>query len=263
MARFSLCLGAGCAYAAREKAQRGRAVTDKRPKIAGVLFDKDGTLFDFEATWGAWAKGFLSEIAGGDGAIAARLGQAIGFDHVHARFAPGSLAIAGTQGELAAALSRQLPDAAQGEILARMNALALDVPLVPAVPLEPLFSDLAARGLILGLATNDAEAPALAHLEAAGVRQFFDFVAGFDSGFGAKPEAGQLEAFCRRFALDPGEVLMVGDSLHDLHAGRAAGMRPIGVLSGPAMQDDLSPHADAVLPDISHLPGWIDRYHRH
>ena len=50
---------------------------------------------------------------------------------------------------------------------------------------------------------------------------------------------------------------MVGDSLHDLHAGRAAGMRTVAVLTGIATAPDLTPHADAVLPDISALPGWI------
>ena len=58
--------------------------------------------------------------------------------------------------------------------------------------------------------------------------------------------------------LDPSRVLMVGDSLHDLEAGRAAGMRSIAVLTGIARAETLAPHADAVLPDIGALPGWID-----
>ncbi len=48
--------------------------------ITGLLFDKDGTLFDFEATWGAWAQGMAVELAGGDPALAGRLAAAIGFD---------------------------------------------------------------------------------------------------------------------------------------------------------------------------------------
>ncbi|MGR3462852.1 MAG: HAD family hydrolase, partial [Roseovarius sp.] len=50
---------------------------------------------------------------------------------------------------------------------------------------------------------------------------------------------------------------MVGDSTHDLIAGRAAGMACVGVLPGTATQADLAPFADAVLPDIGHLPGWL------
>jgi phosphoglycolate phosphatase len=51
---------------------------------------------------------------------------------------------------------------------------------------------------------------------------------------------------------------MVGDSLHDLRAGRAAGMTTIGVLTGVAGAEELSPSADLILPDIGHLPAWLD-----
>jgi phosphoglycolate phosphatase len=51
---------------------------------------------------------------------------------------------------------------------------------------------------------------------------------------------------------------MVGDSLHDLRAARAAGMRAVAVLTGPARAADLAPWADAVLPDIGALAGWLD-----
>ena len=50
---------------------------------------------------------------------------------------------------------------------------------------------------------------------------------------------------------------MIGDSVHDLDSGRAAGMRTVGVLTGLASRDDLAPHADVVLPDIGALPGWL------
>ena len=43
--------------------------------LRGIIFDKDGTLFDFDATWGAWAQGMAIELAEGDPALAARLDQ--------------------------------------------------------------------------------------------------------------------------------------------------------------------------------------------
>ena len=52
---------------------------------------------------------------------------------------------------------------------------------------------------------------------------------------------------------------MVGDSRHDLIAGRAAGMRTIGVLTGMARAEDLADLADVVLPDIGHIPVWLAR----
>jgi len=50
---------------------------------------------------------------------------------------------------------------------------------------------------------------------------------------------------------------MVGDSLHDLHAGRAAGMQCVAVLTGVAEAAELGPAADIVLPDIGHLAAWL------
>ena len=134
---------------------------------------------------------------------------------------------------------------------------AAQAPLAPAVPLGPFLDGLRAQGLRLGVMTNDTEYGARAHLTAAGVLERFDFVAGFDSGHGAKPAAEPLLAFARAVKVDPARVVMVGDSTHDLIAGRRAGMACIGVLTGTALAGDLAPHADAVLPDIGHLPGWL------
>ncbi|MDH3262381.1 MAG: HAD-IA family hydrolase [Paracoccaceae bacterium] len=225
--------------------------------IRGVLFDKDGTLFDFHATWSSWARTFLTELASGDAARAAALGRAIGFDTGKALFEPESPIIAGTPGEIAAALLPHLPGTSAPVLIARMNAAAATAPMVEAVPLGPLLGLLSRLGLRLGVVTNDAEVPARAHLGRVGAERFFDFIAGFDSGFGAKPGPGALLAFADRFGLAPAEVAMVGDSRHDLAAARAAGMRPVAVLTGLAGEEDLAPFADAVLPDIGHLPRWL------
>ncbi len=225
--------------------------------IRGVIFDKDGTLFDFTATWSKWAAAFLMELAGGDVARAAFLGRVIGFDIAQHTFEPGSPVIADTADMIASALLPHLPGESLTAMVSRMNAAAAGTELVEAVPLRPLFADLKQQGLKIGLATNDGEVPARSHLVTAGIVDLFDFVAGFDSGFGAKPAPGMLLAFAERFALAPGEVAMVGDSAHDLAAARAAGMRGVGVLTGPASERELRPFAEIVLPDIGHLPEWI------
>ena len=109
----------------------------------------------------------------------------------------------------------------------------------------------------LGVVTNDGEAPARAHLESVGISRFFAFIAGYDSGHGAKPAPGPLLAFSKVTGTSPDRTLMVGDSRHDLSAGRAAGMTTVGVLTGIAEAPALSDLADVILPDITHLPEWI------
>ena len=227
--------------------------------VKGIIFDKDGTLFDFATTWEAWAEAFLLRISDRDRARARQLGQAIGFDLSTRKFARDSLVIAGTAGEVAAALHPHLPDTSPEQLLHMLNDEAGQAPQAEAVPLIPFLSGLRARGLALGVATNDAEGPARAHLDAAGVTEHFDFVAGFDSGHGGKPAPGQLLAFCAATGLQPDHVVMVGDSLHDLRAGRAAGMRTLGVLTGMADAADLAPLAQAVFPDIGNIPDWLDQ----
>ena len=77
-------------------------------------------------------------------------------------------------------------------------------PQVEAMPLVPLLDRLLAAGLTLGLATNDFGGPARSHLERAGILDRFAFVAGYDSGHGAKPEPGMLAAFCAATGIPPG-----------------------------------------------------------
>jgi phosphoglycolate phosphatase len=231
--------------------------------IDGVIFDKDGTLFDFRRSWGGWTARLVRDIAaeragGPDEAQAGRLAGAIGYDLAAGVFSPDSPVIAATADDIAAALVPLLPGMTQMRLAARMNALAEVAPMAEAVPLLPVLSALHARGLRLGLATNDAEGAARAHLAAHGVVHLFEMVAGFDSGHGAKPGPGMLLAFAAQCGLTPSRIAMVGDSRHDLMAGRAAGMRTVAVLTGIAGAEELRGLADAVLPDISALGAWID-----
>ncbi len=226
--------------------------------VQAILFDKDGTLFDFAATWEAWAAGFLLRAADGDRARAAEVGLAIGFDLRTRSFFPDSVAIAGTPGEVAEALMPHFPGAEVESFLDMINEEAETAPQAEAVPLAPFLDGLKTRGLALGVMTNDAEAVAHTHLTHSGVKDRFDFIAGFDSGYGAKPSPAPLLAFCDAVAVDPTQTVMVGDSTHDLIAGRRANMRTVGVLTGMADRRTLTPHADIVLPDIGHLPKWLD-----
>ncbi|MBD3765686.1 MAG: HAD family hydrolase [Rhodobacterales bacterium] len=226
--------------------------------IAGIIFDKDGTLFDFRASWAGWARAVLAEL-GRDGDHATALAVAMGFDPGPGQFHPDSPVIAGTSAEVAEALLPHLPGLSARAVALRLDAQAVRARMEPAVPLAPLLGALRGRGLRLGLATNDVEQAARAHLAAAGIADLFDYVAGADSGHGAKPGPGMLLDFAAAHGLDPARVAMVGDSTHDLIAGRAAGMRPVAVLTGIAREPDLAPLAEVVLPDIGALPHWLDR----
>lgn len=225
--------------------------------LRGIIFDKDGTLFDFQATWAGWAGRFVGELSALTGRPAEAIAGALGYDLAASRFLPHSPAIAGTNRDILEALAPHLSGVPVSAVHERMARATLQLRQVPAAPLGPLMETLRAAGHVLGVATNDSEAAARGHLAEAGIDGAFDFVAGYDSGHGGKPAPGQLVAFCAATGLAPHEVAMVGDSLHDLRAAAAAGMTGIGVLSGVAPEAELAPHAAAVLPHVGHLPDWL------
>ncbi|MBO9432708.1 HAD family hydrolase [Ruegeria sp. R13_0] len=225
--------------------------------IDAIVFDKDGTLFDFANTWGTFGRTMLLRVAENDSDRAAELGRIIGFDLETETYSPDSVVIAGTVEEIADALLPHVDGMPRDALIELMNAEAAAAPQAQAVPLGPFLDALKQAGLKLGVATNDSEHPALQHLESVGVKDHFDFIAGYDSGHGFKPGPGQLLAFAAHIGVQPDRIAMVGDSLHDLQAGRAAGMTTIGVLTGLAKADVLAPMADVVLPDIGHIPAWL------
>jgi phosphoglycolate phosphatase len=229
----------------------------------GILFDKDGTLFDFQATWKRVIEAVL-DILAPDRETWSRMAQSGGYDPVRGCFLPGSPVVAGSTSEIAEIWARILPNLSMSKIErvlddTGLRILADPAALFPTTPDLPGFLDsLRASGYRLGVATHDSEQGARVQLTAVGSVAAFDFIAGYDSGHGLKPGPGMLLAFAAATGIAPANVVMVGDSRHDLEVGRNAGAAmTVGVLTGPATHDDLAPYADHILPSIEYLPALL------
>lgn len=225
--------------------------------IQALIFDKDGTLTDFTATWGAGAREIFGALVGDDTDRKRTLGAAIGFNWDEGTFVPGSVGVTGPETAVLNTLAPLLPEMSRDALEVTYFAASRNVVQRPVLELEAFFESLATAGYRLGVVTNDAEAPARAHMKDHGVLAHLDFLAGFDSGHGAKPEPGPLLAFAAQTGVAPQNTVMIGDSHFDLQAARAAGMQAVGVLTGAATQAELAPLADTILPDIGHLPSWL------
>jgi phosphoglycolate phosphatase len=224
-------------------------------RAAGILFDKDGTLFDFEATYAPATAGVVRALASSE-AQAAGMAEAVGFDLATGRFSRSSIVIAGTAADMARIWGPMIGEAGDAALAARVDQLyehyareSMALFDNAAKVLERLVS----QGFKVGLATNDAEANGRSHLKAASIEQHFSFVAGYDSGHGAKPLPGMVLAFARECGVGPQSIVMVGDSLHDLHAARAGGAVAVGISTGIASANDLAPHADHVVASLTEL----------
>ena len=238
-----------------------RRVNGGIPALAGVLFDKDGTLIDFQRTWGPAIHAVIHALARGDADKVRAQAECLHFEVETRRFRSTSPIIGGATAQYgpawAAALGRDDFLALRAEIdeLAAVECLTSLTPVGDPVA---ILRALRGRGLKLGLATNDAEASARRHLAQLQLTSWVDFVAGYDSGHGAKPEPGMILAFARQIGAAASQVALVGDTLHDLDSARAAGAISVAVLSGVATRDELAPHADFVIADIGELPALID-----
>jgi phosphoglycolate phosphatase len=221
--------------------------------VKAILFDKDGTLFDFQKTWAPWAKTLITRLAEGDVVLTQDISHVLGYEFELARFKPDSISVSCTPDEQIELLKPLLPHLSKEELKDKLVVGQADVSPIPITGLTTMLDGLVLKEVRLGVVTNDFEAGARLQLEQAHIQDYFDVVIGFDSGFGGKPAPDGCLAGARMLGCAAEQTVMVGDSLHDLQAGRSAGMPTIGVLTGTATKTDLAPHADVVVSDVSEI----------
>ena len=231
--------------------------------IRGILFDKDGTLLDFYQTWSNVNWQLARHAADNDENLAAELMTRGGYDHATGRIIAGSpLAWAGSR-DLAALFAPHLTGPAFEALVddfkrifyegARRDAQAVE-------GLKPALEKLKTAGYKLGIATTDNEAGISGTLDRFDILHLFDFAAGSDSGHGMKPDPGMVHGFCAATGLQPREIAVVGDNVHDLEMGRAAGAGlRVGVLTGTSSEIDLRPFADQVFQSLVELPDFLEK----
>ena len=226
-------------------------------KIRGIIFDKDGTLFDIQRSWSEWANIFVTNFSKKHKLEITKLADAIHFDLASSKFLRESIFVHGSVDEVVDSISRLFPRITKTAIHSGLFENSSDAKQVPLTDLHKLFSSL--NTITFGLVTNDSEDNAINHLKQHNLTQYFDMIIGYDSGYGSKPESGQLEAFLRKTTLLPQEVLMIGDSTYDLVAANKINMRCLGVLSGTANENDLSAHTPFLIESIDKLYEWLKK----
>jgi len=227
-----------------------------RPAISGILFDKDGTLIDYQASWAPTNLGAGQLAARGDAELAAQLLTVAGVDPATGYATSDGLLASGNTEDVAQAWVEAGAPFDMAELTERLDTLfrSAVVAAVPVCDLAALFASLNGRGLALGIASSDSEAAVAATAERFGLEPHLAFQCGYDSGHGAKPGRGMVDGFCAATGLPADAIAVVGDSSHDMHMAAAAGAGyRIAVLTGAGSAETLRPLSHLLLPSIAGL----------
>jgi pyrophosphatase PpaX len=120
------------------------------------------------------------------------------------------------------------------------------------------LSELHRRGHQIGVVTSKSDALAMRGLATSGILGFMDVIVGFDSCTRHKPDPEPVRLALERLGREPHEAVFVGDSVHDMEAGNAAGVITIAALWGPFDRETLSAsNPRHYLETISGLPALL------
>jgi HAD superfamily hydrolase (TIGR01549 family) len=189
--------------------------------LGAMIFDIDGTLIDSNP---AHVKAWVQALG--------RLGYKVAADRVSVEIGKGGDKL--VPGILGASADRRdgdrLRDAQKEEFLALAKRTRL--PDIPGA--RELLAEWRRRGIRTALATSSSGEQLDGLFASAGIdfRELVDQTTSADDAAASKPSPDIVEAALGKLGLAPGECAMVGDTVYDAEACRAAGVACLGVRSG-------------------------------
>ena len=198
---------------------------ERKKHIKGILFDKDGTLLDFEKTWRpVWDQTealLCNALQIGEQEIR-DVREALGI--LEEGFTSESIYVSGTlleDAQIIAKISQKEVDTVL-EILNKSYKRCIEdqkLSIVTMGNLKILMTYLKERGYQLGIVTADSRLSTEYFIKEVGLESLIDFI-GSDGYYRMKPHPHMLESFCTKMGMHPCEVAVVGDTLKDMQFGK-------------------------------------------
>lgn len=110
----------------------------------------------------------------------------------------------------------------------------------------------------LAIVTSRGAGSTLAFLQYTKLEEYFRCVASALTSPRGKPRPDPILWAAQQMEIPPRECLMVGDTVVDIVAGKAAGAQTVGVLSGFGERHELEAQgAELILPSVAELPAAL------
>jgi len=226
-----------------------RSSAEPAPAVQAVLFDLDGTLLDTVADISCAL----------DRALAEQLSSTLPQSEVRKLIGRGVATLI----ERAVALLPGAEAVDRGRLLERfhfhyeqiLRGGEMQTRAYPGVAHG--LAELHSLGLKVAVVTNKPAAVSAALLARLGLGQWIDALVGGDDGY-RKPQPQPLLTTCARLGVPPARAVMVGDSMTDVLAARAAGLRIVCVPYG--YNEGVDPRTlpcDAFVESIGELPALL------
>ena len=117
---------------------------------------------------------------------------------------------------------------------------------------------LSTRGHPMAVVTSKREELAVRGLELVGIGHHFRTIVGFDACTRHKPDPEPVLIALDRLGYRPEAAVFVGDSVHDVASGNAAGVRTVAALWGPFTREILEPSEPThIIESIRELPALL------
>lgn len=217
-------------------------------ELKAVLFDMDGLLYDTEAlairatAWAAQRQGYL-------------MGEAM------------AIQLLGTNKEKSTELIlKEFPKLDPKRFWADFDIDMWKQVREDGLPIKLYAAEILGwvkeKNMKIGLCSGSPRNTVEGYLKISGMEKYFEvIVAGDDdASLLSKPAPDMYLRTASMLGIAPRHCLVLEDSPNGLRAGRAAGMMTVMIPDLVPYTEELEGVCDAVFPDLSHVPGYIEGY---
>lgn len=241
---------------------------EKKINLKGIIFDKDGTLFDYSSVWHdvivkSVDKAFSTSNSKRNNKRKKDFIKLLGLDENGTTNAKGVIFSHGkyniTKKGLWFCLSNLILPSTLIKIsikIQKYNNLFIEekIKSMDFSKQAKIFKELKELGYKIAVVTVDNRTSANLFIKHMGIEQYVDYVSTKDDEFKNKPKPDSFIHFCDMFNLQPEEVAMVGDTLTDMrYAKNSNAGYIVGLLWGSNDYPNLKKYSNAIYPDLFHL----------